>query len=224
MGPVHQLQRVPRALAATIFLIFCPQSADCQSAAGKDSRFVIFLQGGAAVYTDTSGSRLDAAGTPFTLRKSFATSARTSAGLRIALSSRNKLEVNYSYASGTLRHFLSTATMQGPFVDTASLYSNSIHASYVRILSRKGRWQTYLLGGMGLTAFTGRWRRETFPSGTFGAGVDLRLNKHFSLRLEQRVVITGAPQRTFFIDSPTFDVAGKTAVFVPSLGLVWRFH
>jgi hypothetical protein len=77
---------------------------------------------------------------------------------------------------------------------------------------------------MGLTVFTGRWRREIFPSGTFGAGVDVQLSKHFAIRLDQRFIITGAPQRTFFIDSPTFDVPGKTFIFAPSVGLVWRIR
>jgi hypothetical protein len=213
-----------RALAATIFLIFCPQSADCQSAAGKDSRFEIFLQGGAAVYTDTSGSRLDAVGTPFTLRKSFAPSAQWSAGLRVRLSARNMLEVSFSDTISSVTTTLSTATIPVPVPSDMNVGMDSVHASYVRLLPRKGKWQFYFAGGMGLTVFTGAFRRETFPSGTFGAGVDLQLNKHFSIRLDQRFIITGAPRSTFLIDSPTFEVPGKTAMFAPSLGLVWRFR
>lgn len=218
------MRRAGKAFAAATLLVICSQPVLCQSEPKKETRFEIFLQGGAAVYTDTSGSRLDAVGAPFTLRKSFAPSAQWSAGLRVRLSARNRLEISFRDTVSRVTTTLSTATLPVPFPSDMNVGMDSVHASYVRLLPRKGKWQFYFAGGLGVTVFTGAFRRETFPSGTFGAGVDLRLNKSFSVRLDQRIIITGAPRRTFFIDSPTFDIAGKTAVFAPSLGLVWRFH
>jgi len=217
------------ALAAATLILICPQPGLCQTAPAKEPRLEVFVQGGAALYTDTKGSKVEFfTGTnttfSFSLRKSFATSARTSAGLRVALSSRNKVEVNYSYASGRLTNSLSTSTIPAPVISVTWMRTDSVHASYVRVLSHKEKSQVYILGGMGVTVFSLTFRKEAHPSGTLGAGLDLRLNKHFSIRLEQRMTITGAPQRTFFIDSPTFDVPGKTFTFTPSVGLVWRFR
>ena len=222
----YALQPLLEALTAAAFLLLYSQPALCQSAAAKEPRLQIFVQGGVAAYTDTTGTKPDAAGSPFTLRKSLGPSPYTSAGFRIAISSRNSLEATYSYSlsSGTLTHFLSRPTLPVFFTDTTRFYFDSIHVSYVRTLSWKEKCQTYFLGGMGVSVFTGRWTREIFPSGTFGAGIDVQLNRHFSIRMEQRLIVTGAPKRTFFIDSPTFEVPGKTFISAPSLGLIWRFR
>lgn len=219
---------VPFALLAVMFLA---QPLRGQNTRNDPGRWEAFAQFGGSFFTSVSGRiTLDfVAPVPGTFQlketQRFAKTGRLFTGIRFNLSPKNQLELSYSYSPGRLVFTFSGAPLPSPGSSVPErLFSEYFQFTYVRRLPGRGRFRPFVAGGFGSVLFVGAFERQVKAAGNFGAGFDLKINKHLSFRYEQRTFVTRAPERPLISTGGSeVGVKGTTFNIVPSAGLVWRF-
>jgi hypothetical protein len=213
-----------------VLCLLFPLLGFIQRADGREpeSRFELFGQAGASLYTDKSkmgeisffdlptGTIQNFPATRTTFLKS---TARVFAGARFYITDKDALETSYSYAPSD---FTERDRVFGPlgtsvFDALIDVDASFLAVNYVRYLRSEGSWRPFVTGGAGLVHFGGLPNATKF-SGNVGGGVDFMLSRHLALRSECRLFLAprpGLPERNVF--GGPGPVRGVLQNHVPSL-------
>jgi hypothetical protein len=204
-------------------------SASAQQTKNERAKWEIFAQGAGSFHSHVSGfAAIQNAQPPLLLRvsKSFAKTGRFFTGLRYHFDSKNHIEASFSYSPGRLNVTISRFPPLHPHASVLWLDCDYWSFNYVRRLPGGRNFEPFLTAGFGILVFNHGFDPghddETKPLGNVGLGLDIPLHRWSSLRLEQRVFVSGTPRISIVSPDP-LKIKGKTYDFVPSVGLVWHF-
>ncbi len=148
---------------------------------------------------------------------SFSKTGRILAGFRARATRLNGLDVSWSHAP--VRYIFQELSRPPVIVfgpQTKTQYLEVISSDYVRYVAGEGRFQPFVLAGIGFARYSAAtiFKDIDKVSANFGAGVDARVNKVFAFRFEFRDFIVAQPD----------PVRGVTHSLAPMAGIVLSFQ
>jgi hypothetical protein len=218
------LPRTVHTLTPTAGLLLALHSPAPDNGHNKFSRFEFFAEGGASFLTGNAivfahttvsppgGQPHDVA---FLNRSSFSKTGRLFVGLRVRLRRYDAMEAAYSYAPNRYvwTYFTDPAVVTiPPLTKAQSVLAFAVN--YVRYFPEHGRYQPFVTAGMGDLRYAGISQDIDRICGNFGGGMDARINRWISFRIELRDFIAGQPD----------PITGLTHNVAPTAGLVFKFN
>ena len=210
-----------RIVGLVAFLAVCARSATPQTLL---QRWEIFAEGGASISNNhfidsnsSSGTVLNTIHVP--------TSGRLFTGFRFWFNNHESLEASYSYAPSNI---VATSSCEqtncGTVIVLSQARASFFSLNYAHSFRVRSRVRPFLTAGLGRININCVGRNPCFEADPFtfnlGGGADVRLNRHWLVRVEYRDwLFEGIRLNDFF----QFGATGLTHNQVPSVGLVFRF-